>query len=32
LAKIRRVPEGNDVEIEDVRLVGDLLIATLTDR
>jgi hypothetical protein len=31
LAKIRRVPEGNDVHVEDVRLVGDLLIATLTD-
>lgn len=32
LAKVRRVPEGNDVEIEDVRLVGDLLIETLADR
>lgn len=32
LAKIRRVPEGNDVDIEDVRLVRDLLITTLTDR
>ncbi len=29
LRKIRAVPEGRDVELDDVRLVGDLLGATL---
>lgn len=29
-ARIRAVPEGGDVEIDDVRLVGDLLVAALT--
>jgi len=29
LRKIRAVPEGGDVEIDDVRLIGDLLVATL---
>jgi hypothetical protein len=31
LSKIRAVPEGNDIEIDDVRLVGDLLVAALTE-
>jgi hypothetical protein len=29
LRRIRAVPEGRDVEIDDVRLVGDLLVAAL---
>jgi len=29
LNKIRAVPEGRDVDVEDVRLVGDLLVAAL---
>lgn len=30
LSKIRAVPEGRDMDIDDVRLVGDLLVAALT--
>lgn len=29
LGRIRAVPEGSDVEVDDVRLVGDLLVAAL---
>lgn len=29
LRRIRAVPEGSDVEVDDVRLVGDLLVAAL---
>lgn len=29
LGKIRGVPEGSDVEVDDVQLVGDLLVAAL---
>jgi Nucleotidyl transferase AbiEii toxin, Type IV TA system len=32
LRKIRAVPEGRDVEIDDVRLVGDLLVGALDRR
>ncbi|WP_139190691.1 hypothetical protein [Actinokineospora iranica] len=32
LRKIRAVPEGRDVEIDDVRLVGDLLVSALDRR
>jgi hypothetical protein len=31
LKKIKVVPEGGDVELDDVRLVGDLLVAALDD-
>lgn len=31
LKKIRAVPEGRDLELDDMRLVGDLLIAALDD-
>lgn len=31
LGRIRAVPEGDDVEIDDVRLVGDLLVAALEE-
>jgi nucleotidyltransferase AbiEii toxin of type IV toxin-antitoxin system len=30
LKKIRAVPEGRDLDLDDVRLVGDLLVAALT--
>jgi hypothetical protein len=29
LRKLQAIPEGADVEIDDVRLVGDLLVAAL---
>lgn len=29
LKKIRAVPEGRDLELDDVRLVGDLLVGAL---
>jgi hypothetical protein len=32
LRKIRAVPEGRDVEIDDMRLVGDLLVGALDRR
>lgn len=31
LSKVRAIPEGQDVDIDDIRLVGDLLIGALAD-
>lgn len=31
LGKVRAVPEGHDIDIDDIRLVGDLLVGALVD-